>query len=391
MNFEKAQSEALRMKEKIKDKDVEGYGMAEEEVDMENIKKIENLNLGSAIKAEIVLISLGLKKSTELNLMENHESKEQVEKILSEIGLMCRQKKDKNGFHKNIVSTLAIAQNKETLDELEQAEAYNDHIEYGRLMSYPESAVKAFGNKKLQLDEADYPSMKGIISSLEFKLSKDNYTKETELLHKWSDAIKKYAPNTYNKLAGNDFDAEKSRQKYLAEYMGIDIQDAEKIKFVEADNLRDYSEHYNEQYKYLKDNRLENIKIGIVPDDTWKKGSQPTESLANDFLILVKESYFKNEKPDRLAWVLHELAHCKYFYGVGSSEEYEENREKLAFVDIETESYPNNIIEKYTFTEQFKFLKEEGETREQVVEMLREYYDDETDFLFFDKILDEIY
>jgi hypothetical protein len=392
MNFEKAQGEALRMQEKIKSKKAGDYSVAEEEVNAENVEKIEMLKLGSIAKAELVLISLGLKKSTELTLMKNNESREQVEKILAETGLVCRQKDEKKDLQKNAISTLAIARSEDVLDKLEGVEAYADHVEYGRLMSFPESAVKAFGNKELLLDDADYPSMKGIISGLEFKLSKDNYRKEMELLHEWSDAIKKYAPDTYDRLTGNDFDVSKSMQKYLAEYMEIDIQDAEKIKFIEADSLSEYSEYYNEQYRYLKDNRLENVKIGIVPDNLWKKGKQPTESLADDFLILAKESYFnKTDNPDRIAWMLHELAHCKYFYKVGSSEEYEDDREKLAFTDIETETYPNNIIEKYTFTEQFKFLKEQGKTRDQVVEMLKEYYDVKEDFLFFDKLLDKVY
>jgi hypothetical protein len=72
-------------------------------------------------------------------------------------------------------------------------------------------------------------------------------------------------------------------------------------------------------------------------------------------------------------------------------EDYQNNMEKVAFEDLQTEySYPNNPIEQATFTKQFQFLKEEGKNREDVVKMISYYYHKD-DLPFFNKILDSVY
>ena len=129
----------------------------------------------------------------------------------------------------------------------------------------------------------------------------------------------------------------------------------------------------------------------VVPDDIWKK-SQPSESAGEHQLISFKESYFKNiEKPDEIAWMLHELAHCKRFLDSESAQVYQKDMGTFAFEDIGSKySYPNNKVEQYTFSKQFDYLKNQGKIREEITRMLKKYYEKE-DFLFFDKLLDKIY
>lgn len=148
-------------------------------------------------------------------------------------------------------------------------------------------------------------------------------------------------------------------QKFLKDYLELEDKDVERIELLEAKNL---PEHYKIQYEALGDKRLENVTIAIIPDDLWVKGSQPSESHAEKQLILFREDYFENS--DEAAWTTHELAHCKKFLDSDSQEVYQRDMKTFAFEDIESEyAYPNNKAEEYTFTEQFKYLKEQGKTR----------------------------
>ncbi len=181
-------------------------------------------------------------------------------------------------------------------------------------------------------------------------------------------------------------------KKYLKDRFELtdeDIEnDAEKIELAK---LKDLPEHYKKQYEALKDQRLEGVRILVVPDNIWRK-SQPSESAAEQQLISFKESYFKNiDKPDEIAWTIHELAHCKRFLDSDSSESYQKDMQTFAFDDIKSEySYPNNKVEEYTFKRQFEYLKNQGKKKEEIVQMLKQYYE-ENDFLFFNKLLGKIY
>jgi len=65
--------------------------------------------------------------------------------------------------------------------------------------------------------------------------------------------------------------------------------------------------------------------------------------------------------------------------------------QRFAFEDLKTEySYPNNPVEQYTFTKQFQYLKEQGKSREDVLAMISEHYEEE-DFPFFNRLLDSVY
>ena len=182
---------------------------------------------------------------------------------------------------------------------------------------------------------------------------------------------------------------EKNTRQYLHEYLELKENDAEKIELLKAGDLE---AGYKEQYKAMNDSRLENVNIAVVPDELWVKGSQPSESHAEKGLILMKQSYYETqEKPDEIAWMTHELAHCKNFLDSESEEEYQKNMQTFAYEDIKSEyPYPNNQVEKNTFTQQFDYLRERGKTRQDILKMLGNYYEKE-DFSFFDKILDEVY
>lgn len=178
-------------------------------------------------------------------------------------------------------------------------------------------------------------------------------------------------------------------KQHLQEYLGLKEGAIERIGLLKAKNL---PKNYQSQYEALHDERLDGISIAVVPDDLWVKGSQPSESSAENQLILIKQSYFKSQKnPDEIAWLCHELAHCQNFLDSESPEAYQGNMQKFAFEDLKTGyTYPNNPVEQFTFTKQFQYLKEQGRSREEVLAMLGKYYHEE-DFPFFNRVLDSVY
>ena len=181
----------------------------------------------------------------------------------------------------------------------------------------------------------------------------------------------------------------KDIQQHLQEYLELKKRVVERITLLKAKNL---PKNYQTQREALHDERLDDVNIAIVPDDLWVKGNQPSESNAEKQLILIKQSYFEAQKnPDKIAWICHELAHCQNFLNSKSPEEYQGNMQKFAFKDLKTEyTYPNNPVEKFTFTKQFQYLKEQGKSKEDVLTMLSKNYRKE-DFPFFNRLLDSVY
>ena len=182
---------------------------------------------------------------------------------------------------------------------------------------------------------------------------------------------------------------QKATKQHLQEYLDLKEGDVERVSLLKAKNL---PEQYQSQREALHDERLDGVTIAVIPDDLWVKGSQPSESSAENQLILIKQNYFKTqENPDEIAWLCHELAHCQNFLDSESPEEYQGNMQRFAFEDLKTEySYPNNPVEQFTFTKQFQYLKEQGKSREDVLAMLGEHYEEE-DFPFFNRLLDGVY
>lgn len=178
-------------------------------------------------------------------------------------------------------------------------------------------------------------------------------------------------------------------RQYLERYLELKEGDVERVEILK---VKDLPKEYQAQRKQFNDERLDGINIIVVPDDLWLKGSQPSESNAENDIVSIKQSYFETkENPDEFAWMVHELAHCQNFLDSASPEAYQKNMEILAFDDLNSEhSYPNNLVEEAVFTKQFQFLKKGGKSREDIVMMISDYYEDE-DLPFFEKILDSVY
>lgn len=271
---------------------------------------------------------------------------------------------------------------KESLDLVVEAFVYS-----------PEIAKKFEGN----IDKSDFDLE--VINTYKNLNNPELYIRNNELIFSSSNKTEKRSINDKEveilKKAGIKFfnnellNQNKESNEYLKDYLNLKQED---IKRVEVFKTKDLPGNYQKQLKFFNDKRLDNINIAIIPDDLWLKGSQPTESDALNNIILMKESYFRKvDKPDEIAWLTHELSHCQVFLELKSEKQYQDNMQKFAFLDLNTKySYPNNLVEKETFTKQFQFLKDNGKNREEILKAISFYYNNE-DLAFFNKILDSIY
>lgn len=190
-------------------------------------------------------------------------------------------------------------------------------------------------------------------------------------------------------LGGEQSGRKKDIQQYLGEYLILEGEALEKVGLLRA---KDLPKQYQSQLDSLHDERLDSVTFAVVPDDIWKKGKQPSESDAERQLVLIRQSYFEaQEKPDDIAWISHELAHCQNLLDSESGAVYQANMQKFAFEDLKTAyPYPNNPVEQFAFTKQFQYLKGQGRTREEIMTMLGQYYGEE-DTPFFNRVLDGVY
>ena len=192
---------------------IEQYFGSEREK-QEKIQLLEKLNIGSAQKAEIILIFLGLKPAADLTLFKNYDSEEIVKAALAKVGLEFADKEardkagsvitDRDHQRKKCLAVISVARDQKTLKELLELYPNKDHEAYGRLMGYPETAVQAFTNKEL-LDSQTERELIGADGNIfTVKFSKDHWQEELELIKTWNQAIKKYAPDTYREARGRN-------------------------------------------------------------------------------------------------------------------------------------------------------------------------------------------
>jgi len=173
-------------------------------------------------------------------------------------------------------------------------------------------------------------------------------------------------------------------KKHLKDYLELEEGDLASLEVLQTEKL---PAQYQEQLKFLNDQRLKDVQVVVVPDKLWHKGKQPSESHASRQMVLFNQKYFETQ--DDSAWACHEFAHCQKY--LDQPDDYEKQMQTPAFPEIASEyNYPNNQVELFTFSKQFEFLKQKGLSRNEVMTMIAEQYDEEH-FVFFNKVLDKIY
>jgi hypothetical protein len=142
------------------------------------------------------------------------------------------------------------------------------------------------------------------------------------------------------------------------------------------------------QFALFADARLDSVRVAVIPDKLWQKGSQVSESSARNSLISINEKYFSNkEKSDEFGWFTHELGHCQKYFD--APKEYDKKSEESAFPEIQS-GYPNNQVELHAFTKQFEYLKGKGKAHDEVWQNMQQEYP-QWAWEFLKKVLDRVY
>mgnify|MGYP001565071381 CR=1 FL=1 len=197
------------------------------------IKKIENLNIGSKQKAELILSYLGLKPAAHIQI--HHKNTNSLAKTLDKINMPYKISKpfyldkedsaykpalkyvqkyfpkyfaEKIQKNRNKRVQAYIAQDKKTLSQLLETELDKDldkldkdyHRKYGRFMGYPETAIQAFLRERERLTNFPSEVDSSISPALDFVLSKSHYQQELGVLKNQSEALRTYAPSVYKKM-----------------------------------------------------------------------------------------------------------------------------------------------------------------------------------------------
>jgi hypothetical protein len=128
-------------------------------------------------------------------------------------------------------------------------------------------------------------------------------------------------------------------------------QGNEGIEQISLLNASEVPLRFQNQLRVLNDERVYALTVAVVPDVLWEK-NQPSESSAENNVVLVKQEYWKGN--DEINWLSHELAHCLRY--LNDPKVYQQDSEEPAFVDIQGDTYPNNKVEEYAFSRQFESL-----------------------------------
>ncbi len=106
----------------------------------------------------------------------------------------------------NLDKVLIIAPDNKTHEQVEEAVFQKDTYKTGILMGYPETAVKAFVEKKyIRNVEGEEKLSDEILNDpehkfLNFRLSRDNWQEEFKTVKEWARVIKENAPELYEEI-----------------------------------------------------------------------------------------------------------------------------------------------------------------------------------------------
>lgn len=102
-----------------------------------------------------------------------------------------------------MLAQFVVAKDEKTLDEMMSLDPAGDHRRYGELMGYSDSMIDAFERKTERLPEKDRPK-ESAAQVFQVRLSRDHLEEEMDVLRKWEQGVKKYAPESYRSLLGEE-------------------------------------------------------------------------------------------------------------------------------------------------------------------------------------------
>lgn len=182
------------------------------------IEQVERLHLRAYAKAEVILIAEGLKPATEIDLHPEDSSAKDIIDAAKKLGLVAMN-------HPNTKQIVIIAKDTDTAITLSKIDASKDHLLYGRLMGFPETAVQAFVGDKPMLSRRETDALTEGLVMNEMSLSRDHCADELPVLQRWDDAVKSRTQTVYEELYQEKYGV-KSEISSLAH---IDIKNEEQV------------------------------------------------------------------------------------------------------------------------------------------------------------------
>lgn len=162
----------------------------------EKIRAIDSLSIGAYPRAMCVLVALEIKPATEIDIFPWNDPPEKVRAILEATGLKIAEKSVDT---KKKSVRLIIAKDEKVLQEMKELSPIRDHRRYGELMGFSATMIDAFERKQGRLPDKERPQ-ESAAQIFEVKLSKDGLADEMEVLRRWEQGVKRYAPETYKEL-----------------------------------------------------------------------------------------------------------------------------------------------------------------------------------------------
>ena len=142
----------------------------------------------------MLLVYLGEKPATELELYTWNEKPESIVSKMQSLKLFYKEKVIEN---KEMTRAYFIAKSEEIADLLSKTDPSKDHEQYGRLMGYPETAIQSYLKNNTTTEDLPEWIKKNPLAPA---LSKDNYLAEFKVFENWMNIIKEKSPTVYNEL-----------------------------------------------------------------------------------------------------------------------------------------------------------------------------------------------
>lgn len=119
---------------------------------------------------------------------------------------------------------------------------------------------------------------------------------------------------------------------------------------------------------------IDNIETVIANDgEQWENifGSNDSKSSHKPKIIILKKEIFDsgNISEENISWLVHEIGHIKFYQDLGNNlDAYMEEYHRKG-------NYTDSDMEKFAFELQFEYLKTQGKTQEDCVDVVNNYLD----------------
>lgn len=168
---------------------------------LRKIEAVKRLDVGVDHRAELLLIALGLKPASVVNVFEGDRKAKVVENELKALGFEVRVKP--HGAQDEKVD-LVVAQSARVAEKLEQLSASEDHKEYGEVMGYPRTAIEAFGDEEKALPYEEQETLTRDIPFFKIRLSREHAHDELKKVIRWNQKVFQYAPELIDEKYGEE-------------------------------------------------------------------------------------------------------------------------------------------------------------------------------------------